>query len=119
MRFKLKQIVLCCLVLLCSWPVVARSSSQPATTKLFKRYDTGASLHRLNEDVLSLMLELQNKETTRIGIRLCSKEPMPVALVTANADPLYIAERFVEAFAFVPDRVVYLRAEDCLSSQRP
>lgn len=108
-----------CVLLFCSWPAVAQSNAATVSATLFKRYEDGAAPNRLNEDVLTLSLEQKSKDKTRIGVRVCSKEPMPFALVTASADPFFIVERLVEAYAYLPKRVVYLRSEDCLSSQRP
>jgi hypothetical protein len=119
MQFRSKRIALWCVLLFCSWPAGAQSNAAPVSATLFKRYEDGAAPNRLNEDVLTLSLERQSKDRTRIGVRVCSKEPMPVALMTASADPIYIAERLVAAFAYLPERVVFLRSEDCVSSKWP
>jgi len=118
MQFRYKQIALWCVLLFCSWPTGAQNKAAPVNATLFKRYEDGAAPNRLNEDVLTLSLEQKSKDKTRIGVRVCSKEPMPVALMTANADPFYIVERLVDAYAYLPERVVYLRSEDCLSSSQ-
>lgn len=116
MRFRPKTCFLFCLLFLCGLRADAQSSGE-TTAKLFTRYETGASANRLNEDVLTLTLSAGSNDKARIGVRVCSKEPMSFALVTASADPFHIAERLIDRHGYLPARIIYLRSDDCLSSQ--
>jgi hypothetical protein len=116
MRLKLKQYLLFCLLFLSCLRAAAQSSPDK-TAKLFARYETGAAFNQLSEDVLTLTLSPDSKDNARIGVRVCSKEPMAFALVTASADPFLIAERLIERYAYLPGRIIYMRSEDCLSPQ--
>jgi hypothetical protein len=115
MPSRLKHCFLFCVLLLSSMPTAGQSDAG-TSAKLFRRYERGASVSRLSEDVLTLTLSV-GKERPNIGIRVCSKEPLPLALVTANADPFLIGKLLGDGYGFSPDRIIYLRAEDCLSAQ--
>ena len=81
---------------------------------LFKRYDHGGGQNRLIEDTLSLKLDVKPEQRFTVAVRVCSKQPLPFALVTANAEPFFISEWLVDAYAYPRDRVVFVRSEDCL-----
>ena len=115
MRIK-RRIFLLWLVLCGSMAAVAKTPSETKAS-LFTRYETGAAINRLTEDALTLTLSPDSKNQARVGLRVCSKEPFPFALVTASADPIYFADLLVERYAYLPERIIYLRSEDCLSSQ--
>jgi hypothetical protein len=117
MRLRPKTCFLFCLLFLCGLRADAQSSSE-TTAKLFTRYESGASANRLYEDVLTLKLSAGSNDKARIGVRVCSKEPMPFALITASADPFLIAELLIERHAYSPARIIYLRSGDCLSSKK-
>lgn len=116
MRFKAHQYLwLYFILFLLGLPVSAQSNAE-ATARLFIRYEQGAAPHRIAEDVLTLTLSVSSEARARVAIRVCSREPMPFALATAGADPFLIADRLANAYAYLPERVVFLRSEDCLSS---
>lgn len=115
MRFKVRQYWLCLILLLPGLPVSAQSNAE-RTARLFMRYEHGAAPHRITENVLTLMLSVNTKARAKVAIRVCSREPMPFALATAGADPFLIAD-VVNGYAYPPDRVLFLRSEDCLSSE--
>ncbi len=104
------------MVFLVSLPVSAQSNAE-STARLFIRYEHGAAPHRIGEDVLTLTLTINSEARARVAIRVCSRESMPFALATAGADPFLIADRLVNAYAYLPERVIFLRSEDCLSSE--
>src|SRR5205814_7155097 len=89
-------------------PILAQSKAKPAA-QLFIRYEGGASGNRLVEDVLTLSIE--NKDKATVAIRVCSKEPMPFALATSEADPFRISELLREGYAYPSERVLFLRSE--------
>jgi hypothetical protein len=96
-------------------PVCAQSNAE-SKGRLFIRYEHGAAPNRIIEDVLTLTLSVSSKARESVAIRLCSREPMPFALATAGGDPFLIADLLVNAYAYPPERVIFLRSEDCLLS---
>jgi hypothetical protein len=116
MRFKVRQYWLCLILLLPSLPLSAQSNAE-RTARLFIRYEHGAAPHRITENILTLKLSISSEARTKVAIRVCSREPMPFALATAGADPFLIADLLVNAYAYLPERVLFLRSEDCLSSE--
>lgn len=115
MQFKARRYLWLCLTLfLPDFPGHAQDNAA-ATGRLFIRYERGAAPNRISEDVLTLTLSIRSEGRARVAIRVCSREPIPLALATANADPFLIADR-VLGYAYPPERVVFLRSEDCLPS---
>ena len=88
-----------------------QANAQP---KLFKRYES-AWINGITEDVLTLTIAVKPEERSTVAVRVCSKEPLPWALVTAAADPFLIAELLTGGYGYSSARVVFLRSEDCLS----
>jgi hypothetical protein len=114
-RLKIQHHILLFLTLLSlAFRVFAQSDSE-VTARLFKRYEHGASGHRTGEDVLTLTLSLTRKDRAMVAVRVCSKEPLAFALVTAGADPFQIAELVAGGPDYSPEQVMFLRADNCLS----
>jgi len=119
MRLKMRQCVfLLCLLLISGLQTVGQSNVE-TTAKLFTRYKDGAGVNKLLEDVLTLVLSVDSKDRTKVAVRVCSKQPMPFALATAEADPFRIAEFLIGNQGYTPERVIYLRSEECLPSEDP
>jgi hypothetical protein len=114
--FKREPFVLFCLLICFGLRTVGQSKVNNSA-ELFKRYETAASVSRVYEDVLSLTLLPSTKNNSGIAIRVCSREPFGIALATASADPFLFANRLIEAFAYRPDQIMFLKSEDCLSSK--
>ena len=81
---------------------------------LFKRYDRGGAVNTIIEDTFSLRIDVKPEDKAIVGVRVCSKDPLPFGLVTASADPFFIAEHLVNTYAYTPERLVFLRSEDCV-----
>ena len=92
-------------------PCFAQQNSQAV---LFKRYDRGAAYNRIIEEVLTLTIAVKPENRVTVAVRVCSKQPLPLALFPANADPFHIAELLTGGYAYLPEHVIFLRAEDCL-----
>jgi hypothetical protein len=101
-------------LIMCGPLLVARQAN--AQPKLFKRYES-ASYNRIIEDVLTLTIAVKPEERSTVAVRVCSKEPLPWALVTAAADPFQIAELLTGGYGYLSARVVFLRYEDCPSKR--
>ena len=91
--------------------------AQQTSAVLFKRYERGGSVNKIIEDTFSLKIDVTPEDKAIVAVRVCSKSPLPFALVTANADPFFITEQLVNAYAYAPERLVYLRSEDCLGKE--
>jgi hypothetical protein len=65
-----------------------------------------------------------NYELTRIAgrpddvavVRVCSREPMPLALSSAAMNPFTVARALNQGYNFALERILFLRSEDCLGS---
>ncbi len=49
-------------------------------------------------------------------VRVCSQEPLPLALSIAAMSPFKVARWMNDVYNYSPDRILFLRSEDCLGS---
>lgn len=50
------------------------------------------------------------------AVRICSREPMPLALSTAAMNPFTIARALNQGYNFPHEHILFLRSEDCLGT---
>lgn len=74
----------------------------------------GDAMHAIQEAALDLKGYAPG-EKDAVAIRVCSKRPLPVALSTATASP-FIMLSYLEHYGFSRERVLFLRSEECLST---
>jgi hypothetical protein len=86
------------------------------TARLIKRYEQPASQYRVVEDTLEIRLEPEEGKRQLLAIRVCSKQPLSLALFQAAIDPFETAKYLRDYYAYPPDKIFFLRSEDCLSS---
>jgi hypothetical protein len=117
----LKTLQYVILLLLLPVPILAQGAQDNPNNaaRLFRRYELGAALNRINEDLFSLSVSIEAKERPRVAVRVCSKESLPFALAIANANPFYAAESLTDGYGYRSDQVIFLRSEDCLSAKDP
>lgn len=116
MLFKERQ----CLILIFTLLFAGVAFGGPETTaRLFKRYEGGGHEFRITEDLLTLSLSIDRQERRRVAIRVCSEQPLPLALAVAAANPFNIAKLLQGSYAYAPDQVLFLRADDCPASRDP
>lgn len=84
---------------------------------LFKRYENGAGANRIIEDVLTLTIAFEPENRSIVAVRVCSKQSLPLGLVTTSIDVFHVAELLTSGYAYTPDRVVFLRSADCLAKE--
>lgn len=89
-----------------------QESKQPEAKLVRSPFAGGDVVHVIQEAALDLK-EYASGSGDMVAIRLCSKEPMPVALSTAAASPFIMLE-YLEHYGFSQERVLLLRSEDCL-----
>lgn len=86
--------------------------------KRAERYEGGASENEITEAAFRLT-GLDAKQRDRIAIRVCSKEPIVRAMANASAIAFQIADKFVNGYAYLPDKVLFLRSQDCAATSKP
>jgi hypothetical protein len=85
-----------------------------AAPVLIKRYEKGYSLHSL-EDNATYVVDSAGRNG-RVAVRVCSKEPLAIAVSIAAGDPFALTPIFQSVYGLKPDRIIYLRSEECLTS---
>ena len=64
----------------------------------------------------ALTLRLLKSPAELAVLRVCSKQPMPLALATAAMRPREYADWIITRLGYSPEHVLFLRSEDCLAS---
>lgn len=101
--------------LLLSSGVSLGQGSKPEAVQVRRYERTGSGFDAITE---------ANYELTRIAakpddvavVRVCSREPMPLALSIAAMNPFTVARALNQGYNFALERVLFLRSEDCLGS---
>jgi hypothetical protein len=104
-------------LILLALPVSGQSDARQMPQRT-ERYERGAGDNEITEAAFRLT-GLDPKQRERVSIRVCSKEPIVRAMANAPANPFQIADKFVNGYAYLPEKVLFLRAEDCLSAGKP
>ena len=73
----------------------------------------GDALHAIQEVALDLKAQATGIGD-RVAVRVCSKEKMPVALLTATASPFLLRDQ-LQDYGFQTRLILFLRSEDCLA----
>lgn len=81
--------------------------------KLIHRFERSSGDYGLSEAVIDISMYAHELDGTAV-VRVCSKEPLSVALLIAAANPFIVTERLSNKYP--PERVLFLRSEDCLGS---
>ncbi len=102
-------------LLLCFTALLLGQESKQREARLVRSpFAGGDVMHVIQEAALDLK-EHASGAGDMAAIRLCSKEPMPVALSTAAASPFIMLE-YLEHHGFSRERVLLLRSEECLGA---
>jgi hypothetical protein len=94
----------------------AGQTDQLAKPSLEARYESAASYYQLTEDAFRIA-GLKSSDRDVIAVRVCSNEPLLLAMAKGLPTPFTIADAFVNRYAYVPEKVFFIRSEDCLSSK--
>lgn len=97
--------------------LLPRSRGVQSEAKLVHRCEEGCSGY---DSIMERTLDLTQEGAVRAGtvaVRVCSKEPMPLALSIAAMNPFKVAKWMNDVYNYPSDRVVFLRSEDCLGSK--
>jgi hypothetical protein len=74
----------------------------------------GDVLHAIQEVALDFKAQASGAGD-RVAVRVCSKEKLPLALLTAAGSPFVLREQ-LKAQGFESERILFLRSEDCLAN---
>jgi hypothetical protein len=99
------------------------SNLQPPTqekisprAELVHRFEYGAGDDSIMEATLDLASRIK-EHGSRVAVRLCSKDPLPLALFTNAISPtLVVAKNLGFVHNLTTQDILYLRSEDCMSS---
>lgn len=85
--------------------------------ELVHRFENGAGDDATIEATLDLAERIR-QSGDMAAIRLCTKDPLPLALFTNAISPTLMVARTLTGSASIltPEQIFYLRSEDCLSS---
>ena len=101
--------------LLLSSGVSLGQGGKPETVQV-RRYERGGSgFDEITEANYELTRTLGNSNDLAV-VRICSKEPMPLALSIAAMNPFTVARALNQGYNFALERILFLRSEDWLGS---
>lgn len=95
--------------------LLGQGNPQPEA-KLVKRCESGCSGSSAVMEATIDLLHYFAKPPDTVAIRVCTKEPMPVALSVAATDPIYVTRWLAKVHNYPSERVVFLRSEDCIGN---
>jgi hypothetical protein len=105
------SIILGLLVLLC--PSLQSDQGRQTEAKLIHRFEGFSGDYGISEAVIDFAI-YPHGSGDMAAVRLCSNQPLPLALFTAAANPFVVVERVSDKFS--PDHILFLRSEDCVGS---
>ncbi len=91
-----------------------QESKQPEAKLVRSPFIGGDVMHVIQEAALDLKGYASGSDDM-VAIRVCTKEPLAVALSIATASPFIMLE-YLEHYGFSRERVLLLRSEDCLGN---
>lgn len=97
---------------------LARQAILQSHIRLVHRYERTCGYACAQEFAIDLGGVYGKHPGDTVAIRFCSKDPLPVALSTSAADYRYVISILEGSYDYTSDRVVFLRSENCLSSNR-
>jgi hypothetical protein len=89
-----------------------QESIQPQAKLVRKVFKRGDFISVAQEAALDLKDQASGKEDM-VAVRICSQEPMPLALSMAAVNPFSMLSYF-DHYNFSRERVLFLRSEDCI-----
>src|SRR5438105_4472484 len=90
-----------------------RPNIQPRAELVRRFYRSGDFIAVAQEAALDLKSHASGPDDM-VAIRICSRSPMPLALSKSGISPFYMLP-YLEHYGFTPDRISFLRSEDCLN----
>lgn len=101
-------------LLLSSGVLFSTQESVRPAAKLVRRHERACGYSCAQELAIDLGGVHASKPDDKVAVRFCSKESLPVALSTASAAYGYVISILTEIYKYTPERIQFLRSEDCL-----
>lgn len=95
---------------------LGQENTQPSAWLIRSRFGGGDVPH-YTQEVALIFGDHRDDPGVRAAIRICSRDPLPLALNTAAASPFLMERYLTEFYGYSRARILFLRAEDCLGSQ--
>lgn len=80
--------------------------------RLVRTFYKGDFIHAAGDAAIAL-IAFANKPGDKIAVRVCSKEPIPLALAIASGRPFYLASLLVENYNYAPENILFQRSDEC------
>lgn len=113
----MRGILLCLVGLLITTGTQLREGRDVKTeATLSNRFEYVLSRYRLEESLIGLA-DAARQPGTMLLIRICSKEPMPKALILSAASPNIVYDYMSNFYNYPRERIRILRSENCLSEK--
>lgn len=111
-KFLIVTLMACCPSnLLIGGQQVPSSECQPV-----RRFETGCGYDCLTETGIAIGGMCTKNPDDILAVRICSKEPLLPSLYKSAANPLFVASYLVDFYKYSPERIIFLRSEDCKES---
>lgn len=111
-----RAVALIIVLLLPAATLLPRSKGVQSEAKLVHRCEDGCSGY---DSIMERTLDLAkygDVPADTVAVRVCSKEPMALALSIAAMSPFKVAKWMHDVYNYPSERVVFLRSKDCLGS---
>jgi hypothetical protein len=105
-------------LLLFSGTSLTRQASVHPEAKLVRRYEERCGYSCAQELAIDLGGVYGKNLDDTVAVRFCSKDPLPVALSTSAAAYRNVISILEGSYGYMPERVLFLRSEECLGSNR-
>jgi hypothetical protein len=96
--------------------ILLGQENTPPDAKLVHRCESGCSGSSAVMEASLDLLHYFGEPPERVAIRVCSKEPLPMALCVAATDPIYLTQWLATVHKYPSERVVFSRAENCIGN---
>ncbi len=106
-------ILLLCLLLCLGVPLSGQQTSKSESWIIRGRFSGGDGSH-FTQEVGLIYGDHKDEPDTLAAIRVCSKNRFPQALFTSALNPIAMQQFLADFYNYSPDRVRFLRSEDCL-----
>jgi hypothetical protein len=95
--------------------ILSQSQLSGQRPKLVRRYEVGGSgTDTMMENAVEVAYYIDNKVPEKAVVRLCSEQPMRIAIATAAVDPVYFARSMFYNYSLPLERIIVSRSEDCI-----
>ena len=102
-------------LLLFSSVSLGQGSTKPEAVRMRRYERNGSGFDEITEANYELTRRLDTTNDLAV-VRICSREPMPLALSIAAMNPFTVARALNQGYNFAFERILFLRSENCLGS---